>query len=113
MILGLGGLLADSACALLKDGELLAAVEEVKLTRLSTPGDIPRASIEECLRLAGATRDQIRFVALVRPFTRGPEAEFHDALRSRFPKAEVAVVEHHLAHAASAFYVSPFEKRPC
>jgi carbamoyltransferase len=29
-------------------------------------------------------------------------------LRGRFPKARVVMVEHHLAHAASAYYASPF-----
>ena len=31
-------------------------------------------------------------------------------LRDQFPKAEIVVVEHHLAHAASAFFASPFEE---
>ena len=30
IILGLGGILRDAACAVLKDGELLAAVEEAE-----------------------------------------------------------------------------------
>ena len=107
---GLGGLLNDAACAVLKDGELLAAVEEAKLTRGQRPGGLPQAAIEECLRLAGATRDQVDCVALVRPFARGPEAELHLALRDQFPNAEIVVVEHHLAHAASAFFASPFEE---
>ena len=53
--------------------------------------------------------DQVDCVAIVRPFARGPESEFHLALRSQFPQAEIVVVEHHLAHAASAFYASPFD----
>jgi carbamoyltransferase len=48
-------------------------------------------------------------VAVVRPFARGPESNIHLALRGQFPHAEIAVVEHHLGHAASAFYPSPFE----
>ena len=109
-VLGLGGLLGDAACAMLKNGELKAAVEEVKLSRGFRPGSIPQASIEECLRLAGSTRDQVECVAVVRPFTRGPEAQFHVNLRSQFPNAEIAVVEHHQAHAASAFFASPFDE---
>src|SRR5580658_2119613 len=109
IVLGLGGLLNDAACALLKNGEVLAAVEEVKVTRGLRPGGLPQAAIEECLRLAGATRDQVDSVALVRPIARGPEAALHMALRDQFPRAEVVVVEHHMAHAASAFFASPFE----
>jgi carbamoyltransferase len=109
IILGLGGLLGDAACAVLKDGELRAAIEEAKLTRGFTPGAIPQAAIAECLRLAAATREQVDCVAVARPFLAGPEAQLHVVLRDQFPAAEIIVVEHHLAHAASAFYASPFE----
>jgi len=109
VILGLGGLLRDPACAVLQNGELQAAVEESKMRRIPAPGRMPHASIDECLRLAGATREQVECVAVARPFALGPESEFHLALRGHFPNAEVVVVEHHLAHAASAFYASPFD----
>src|SRR5258708_5624890 len=109
-ILGLGGLLGDAACAVLNNGELKAAVEEVKLNRSWRPGAVPQASIEECLRLAGASREQVECVAVVRPFTQGRESHFHVSLRDQFPNAEIAVVEHHQAHAASAFFASPFEE---
>jgi carbamoyltransferase len=109
VILGLGGILGDAACAVLKDDELRAAIEETKLTRSFTPGAIPHASINECLRIAGAKREQVDCVAIARPFARGPESLFHLALRDHFPNSEIVVVEHHVAHAASAFFASPFE----
>src|SRR5947208_11883117 len=109
-ILGLGGLLSDAACAVLNNGELKAAVEEVKLNRSWRAGAVPQASIEECLRLAAASRQQVECVAVVRPFTQARESHFHVALRDQFPNAEIAVVEHHQAHAASAFFASPFEE---
>jgi carbamoyltransferase len=109
-ILGLGGLLGDAACAVIENGELKAAIEENKLTRGWHPGGIPQASIAECLRLAGSSRDQVECVAVVRPFARGPESHFHLALRDQFPKAEIIVLDHHQAHAASAFFASPFEE---
>src|SRR5208282_4062752 len=62
-----------------------------------------------CLRLSGATRDQVDSVAVARPVAGGPET-LHLALRDQFPHAEVVVVEHHMAHAASAFFASPFEQ---
>ncbi len=110
IILGIGGLLAEPACALLHDGELKAAVEENKLTRGARPGLMPQASIDECLRLAGARREDVECVAIVRPFARGPESMFHLALRDQFQNAEIVVVEHHQAHAASAFFASPFKE---
>jgi len=109
-ILGLGGLLGDAACAVIENGELKAAIEENKLSRTWRPGSIPQASITECLRLAGSSRDQVECVAVVRPFSRGPESHFHIALRHQFPKAEIVVLDHHQAHAASAFFASPFEE---
>jgi carbamoyltransferase len=115
VILGLGGLLGDAACAVLKDGELKAAIEENKLDRMWKPGGLPHASINECLRLAGSSReqvgrDQVECVAVVRPFSRAPEAYMHVVLREQFPNAEIVVVEHHQAHAASAFFASPFDE---
>ncbi|HEY4361541.1 MAG TPA: carbamoyltransferase C-terminal domain-containing protein [Bryobacteraceae bacterium] len=110
VILGIGGLLGDAACAVLKNGELKAAVEEAKLVRGPRHGQMPQASIEECLRMAGATHDDVECVAVARPFPGGPESLFHLALRAQFPKAEIVVVEHHQAHAASAFFASPFDE---
>jgi carbamoyltransferase len=109
-ILGLGGLLDDAACAVLKNGELKAAVEEAKLTRGFRAGSLPSASVDECLRIAGSSRESVDAIALVRPFALGTEPDFHLALRDQFPRAEIVVVEHHQAHAASAFFASPFEE---
>jgi carbamoyltransferase len=109
IILGIGGLLGGSASAVLKDGELAAAIEESKLARRAgaSPGDLPERSIASCLEFAGATPEQVDAVAVVRPV---PEAGFHLKLRARFPNSRIVIVEHHLAHAASAYYPSPFNE---
>ena len=104
IILGLGGLQGGGACAVLKDGTIVAAIEESKLNRTPRAG-VPEAAVAECLRLTGVSRDAVDCVAVVRPVDPG----LHFSLRELFPRAEVAVVEHHLAHAASAFFASPFE----
>ena len=109
-ILGLGGLLGDATCALLHNGELKAAIEENKLRRGAHMGEVPQAAVAECLKIAGLTRDQVQCVAVVRPFSKAAESHFHLALRDQFPRAEIIVVEHHQAHAASAFFTSPFEE---
>lgn len=103
-IVGLGGLHGDSACAVLKGGVLRAAIEESKLQHAAR-GGIPELAIGECLRLAEVTHDQVKSVAVVRPVSSAIQAP----LRGLFPNAEISVVEHHLAHAASAFFASPFE----
>jgi carbamoyltransferase len=104
IILGLGGVLTDAACAVLRDGELLAAVEERKVARHLSPGVLPEAAIATTLEVARLRPADVNCVALVRPFAQ----EIHLTLRSRFPSAQVVMVEHHAAHAASAYYPSPF-----
>ena len=110
VILGIGGILSDAAAAVLRDGELAAAVEESKLARQAprpTHGELPERAIAACLEMAGAKPDQVDAVTVVRPL---PEAGFHLKLRARFPNSRIVVLEHHLAHAASAYYPSPFEE---
>ena len=55
IVLGLGGINKDSACAVLKDGDLVAAVEERKVARDVTAGGLPEAAIANALQVAGLT----------------------------------------------------------
>jgi len=111
IILGISGIQGDAASAILKDGEIVAAVEESKLVRRSAQwrvrGEMPAHAIETCLGLAGAGPEQVDVVAVVRPI---PESDFHLKLRAHFPNSRVVMLGHHLAHAASAYYPSPFEE---
>ncbi|MCP5118111.1 MAG: carbamoyltransferase [bacterium] len=110
IILGIGGILNDAACAILDNGKLSAAVEQNKVARRKRPGELPEECITSCLKLAGAKVSDVDCVAIVRPLAAGPEAALHMELRARFPKSDIVVVDHQAAHAASAFYASPFEK---
>lgn len=114
IILGIGGMLGDAASAILKDGKLAAAVEELKLigrsARWGRRGELPEHAIASCLSLAGVKADEVDCVAIVRPISAGPAGPVHLQLRSEFPNSRIVVVEHHLAHAAAAFYPSPFEE---
>ncbi len=110
IILGLGGLLNDAACAVLKDGALVAAVEQKKVARRFLPGELPADAIAAALRMAAASADEVDCVAIVRPFTRDREAVIQLQLRELFPRSEVVLVEHHVAHAASACWAAPFEE---
>jgi carbamoyltransferase len=105
-ILGIGGIGGDAASVILNDGVVTAAAEESKLARAQHHGRLPMASIAACLRLSHLTPDQIDYVALVRP--READARMHLTLRDHFPQSRIALVEHHTAHAASAFFASPF-----
>ncbi|MBI3679127.1 MAG: carbamoyltransferase [Acidobacteria bacterium] len=109
VILGIGGLLGQAATAVLKDGELVAAAEERKLTRRRHPGGLPEESLAYCLKQAKADASCVEAIALVRPLAATPDTKLHLELRQRFPNARLVLVDHHLAHAASAYYASPFE----
>src|SRR5215217_3201685 len=108
IILGLGGILSDAACALLRDGELIAAIEEKKIARRYTTGELPQHAIAASLQIARVTPDKVDCVALVRPF--GADTSLHLQVRAQFPNARLVLIEHHTAHAASAWYPSGFEE---
>src|SRR6266581_2338043 len=110
IILGIGGILGDAATAIVKDGQLVAAVEEVKVSRQYRVGGLPDASIASSLSMAGAKPEEVESVAIVRPLSTGPETGLHLQLRARFPNSRIVLVSHHAAHAASTFYASPFSE---
>ncbi|HUJ20358.1 MAG TPA: carbamoyltransferase C-terminal domain-containing protein [Bryobacteraceae bacterium] len=110
IILGVGGILGDAASAILIDAQLAAAVEESKLARRprALRGELPEESIAMCLDLAGVRAGDVDCVAIARPVPAAAEGGLHLKLRSRFPNSRMALIDHHRAHAASAFYASPF-----
>ena len=109
VILGLGGILQDPSCCVLKDGRLVAAVEQSKVSRHERPGEFPDEAVEVALKVAHVSYEEISCVAVSRPFTTDVESAAHLELLTRFPNSEVVVAEHHLAHAASAYYLSGFD----
>ncbi len=109
IIAGLGGLLSDPACCILKNGQLASAVEQSKVSRHNRPGSFPDEAFALALKVAGVSVPEIECLALARPFAPGPESAMQLELRARFPKANIIVVEHHHAHAASAYYATSFD----
>jgi carbamoyltransferase len=141
IILGINAYHADSSACILRNGELLAAVEEERFKRIKHWAGFPAQSIQYCLREAGVGIEEIDHVAL----NRNPRANLLRKLwfiLRRRPtlamikdraknastmidikqtlarelgvpaeklKAGISYVEHHMAHLASAFMVSPFE----
>ncbi len=59
--------------------------------------------------LRGVQAKDIDCVALARPFALGAESAAQLELRARFPQSEIVVVEHHHAHAASAYFATGFD----
>jgi carbamoyltransferase len=62
-ILGISAFYHDSAAALLRDGEIVAAVQEERFSREKYDPRFPQQSIEYCLEAAGITAEQLDFVA--------------------------------------------------
>ncbi|HNY39023.1 MAG TPA: carbamoyltransferase C-terminal domain-containing protein [Bryobacteraceae bacterium] len=109
-ILGLGGLLNEAAAAVLVDGNIVSAVEQRKVAPRRHRGPLPLEAIHSALTLAGVEAESIEIVSLARPFVeRHDGRHLNQDLRSLFPNARVAGVEHHRAHAASAYFASPFD----
>jgi carbamoyltransferase len=107
-IVGLGGLLSHPSCCVLKDGRIASAVEQAKVSRHDRPGSFPDEAFQFALDVAGVKPETIDCIAVARPFAPVSESRALLELQTRFPHSEIAVVEHHQGHAASAYYCSPF-----
>ena len=141
-ILGINAYHGDASAAIIKDGELIAAVEEERFNRKKHSAGFPTAAIRYCLDASGIKPDELEHVGI----SRDPSAHLHKKILfsiSRLPnfsgliskrlanaarvldlRQEVARalaaptelralfhnVEHHKAHMASCFLVSPFER---
>ena len=140
IILGINAYHGDASACLLKDGRLIAAAEEERFRRTKHWAGFPSEAIRYCLDEAGVTLADVGHVALnsdpranlwrkawfalrhrpdprlilSRLANRRRRLSVDETLRGAFPGAtfagKVHFVEHHLAHPASAFLVSPFEE---
>ena len=121
----------DSAAALIVDGTVVAAAAEERFNRKKHCGDFPRHAIEYCLREAGITLSDVDEIAhgfdyspYAAAFSIDPvgaacyrEVYSKDALLNcvrrylgDYPLDRVQSVNHHLAHAASAYLTSGWEE---
>ena len=138
--LGISCYYHNSAAALLKDGHVISAVEEERFSRKKFDDGFPKMAIEWCLREAGIKPNQIDSVAFydkpVLKFERlldnyiavAPRGmhSFLDVIPKWLHKrlwvkdeikkslkgfrGDIIFPEHHMSHAAHAFYTSPFEE---
>lgn len=105
-ILGIGGLLPNGSAALIRGGKIVAAVEQVKVQRQRGTNPYPEAAIEECLRLGKLKPEDIQTIALIT----ADDPALLGQLAARFGGAQIVQVDQAYAHAASAYYASPFEE---
>jgi carbamoyltransferase len=135
VVLGIGGALGhDANAALIVDGQLIAASQEERHTRLKHDGAFPHRAIADCLRLAGLPASSVTDVVFAEKalqshlfdltgragngFTRTlgrilPEGWgnlYGQQARSLLPQAKFHHAWHHLSHVAGAFHTSPFER---
>ncbi len=138
--LGISCYYHDSAAAILKDGHVIAAVEEERFSRKKFDDDYPKMAIEWCLKEAKISPSEIHSVAFydkpILKFERLLDNYIAVAPRGLYSfldtipkwihkrlwikneikkslkgfKGEIFFPEHHMSHAAHAFYTSPFEE---
>jgi carbamoyltransferase len=141
-ILGISAFYHDSAAALIIDGEIIAAAQEERFTRIKNDAGFPFNAIKYVLEEGGIDYDNLSAVA----FYDKPLLKFERLLETyhafapkgllsfikampvwineklfikklirkktrQFGSAEIPILfpEHHLSHAASAYYPSPFD----
>ncbi len=141
-ILGVSGLYHDSAAALICDGEIIAAAQEERFTRVKHDARIPVNAMRYCLEQAGITSEDLETVVyydqplltldrfLKNALALGEGAgnlvertypnlfswklwihkQIEAAIGSLGKQGKLLVTKHHISHAASAFYPSPYEK---
>jgi len=138
--LGISCYYHDSAAALLENGHVIAAVEEERFSRKKFDDDFPKMAIQWCLKEANISAEQIDSVAFydkpILKFERLLDNYIAVAPRGLYSfldtipkwlhkrlwikndirksltgfKGDIIFPQHHLSHAAYAFFTSPFEE---
>jgi carbamoyltransferase len=138
-ILGINAYHGNSSAALISNGRLVAAVEEERFNRVKYAAGFPSAAIRYCLGAAGITLAEVDHIAIPRnPWARLGTKLLYALKMPSFARARAKVlarfigipetlaqtfdiapdkirarfhrVEHHQAHLASTFFVSPFDQ---
>lgn len=139
-VLGISANYHDAAAALVIDGQLAAAMQEERFTRIKNDPSLPLSAAGACLahaKLDAAALDEVVFyenpyaklervlLSTLRTFPRalrqfpralasqlGSKLWVLDALSSRLGvrRERVTFREHHASHAASAYFASPFQR---
>jgi len=137
--LGVSCFFHDAAAAILNDGQLIAAAEEERFTRRKHDYNFPEKAIDFCLRRAQITGQELDSVVFFeKPFLKleriltttastypSSSVVFQKAMTTwlkdklwikgklanylKLDPKKVIFCEHHISHAASSFFCSPFE----
>ncbi|MDP6138644.1 MAG: carbamoyltransferase N-terminal domain-containing protein [Candidatus Woesearchaeota archaeon] len=138
-ILGISCYYHDSSAALLKDGVIVAAAQEERFTRKKHDTSFPFNAANYCLKSQNITIKNVSYVGFYeKPFLKfervlsqhlemfpksfktflasipswiNEKLRVTKTIKKKLEyKGDVLFIEHHLAHAAAAFLISPFEK---
>ncbi|MHC4235176.1 MAG: carbamoyltransferase family protein [Planctomycetota bacterium] len=138
-VLGISCYYHDAGVALVKDGQLVAAAEEERFNRQKHYSDFPSNAVRYCLAEAGVTIDDVDYIGFYeKPLVKF--SRILETILAAWPLTywtwvksmpiwlmtklrigrtiqeeletdqDVYYCQHHLAHAASAFLVSPFDQ---
>ncbi|MBN2545353.1 MAG: carbamoyltransferase [Spirochaetes bacterium] len=138
-IMGISCFYHDSSACIIKDGQIIAAVEQERFSRKKHDNTFPYEAVQYCLKEAGITINEVDQIAfyekpllkfervLFQHFESFPKSYFTfiQALpswineKTRIPrlvrkklkyKGDIAFIQHHMAHAGSCFLISPYDK---
>lgn len=138
-VLAINAYHANASAALVQNGQLVAAAEEERFNRVKYAAGFPTQAIRYCLGEAGIGIEDVQYIVVPRnPWARAWKKLIFASRMPRFAADRVQVmlrfagirehlaealgvsperiraqfhrVEHHLAHLASAFFVSPFDQ---
>lgn len=137
-ILGISAFYHDSAACLIRNGEIIAAAQEERFTRIKHDQNFPINAVKSCLTQAGITIKEIQLIAFYdKPFLKferlletylqfAPKGLksflasmpvwikeklwIRDIIAKKLEfEGSILFPEHHESHAASAFFPSPFD----
>jgi len=138
-ILGISCFYHDSAASLVQEGEIIAAAQEERFTRKKHDPRFPKNAVQYCLEEANVTAERLDYVVFydkpiltferlllsyltvaprglrswleAMPLWLGKKLHIPKVIKREIAyEGDVLFTEHHEAHAASAFYPSPFEE---
>ena len=139
-ILGVSCYFHDAAATLIKDGVVIAAAEEERFSRIKHDFEFPENAINFCLNLEGIEVEDLEYIVFFeKPFVKferlllctmqtfprsmklfreamvtwlGDKLWIKNLLQNKLgvDSSKILFCEHHLSHAASSFYCSPFNE---
>ena len=138
-ILGISAFYHDSAACLVRDGQIIAAAQEERFTRKKHDFDFPKNAVSYCMKEGGINKNEIDYVAFyekpflkferildtyvafapagIKPYLKAIPLWTKERLWMKSfmqqeldTAAKILFTEHHISHAASAFYPSPFKE---